>query len=165
MPTPACATSPTRRPSPANLYHYFSGKDEILFYCQDRALDRMLAAVGRARRLPTADARVQTVLTTHVLTLLDDVEGATAHLRWRHLRPSIGIESCASGDRYERALRRLVADGMADGSFASADAGLVTRAMLGSLNWSVTWYRRDGAWPPARVAEAMVAYLLAGLRP
>ena len=30
--------------SPANLYHYFKGKDEILFYCQDRALDRMLTA-------------------------------------------------------------------------------------------------------------------------
>ncbi|MFI5178930.1 MAG: helix-turn-helix domain-containing protein, partial [Vicinamibacterales bacterium] len=30
--------------SAANLYHYFRGKDEILFYCQDRALDRMLAA-------------------------------------------------------------------------------------------------------------------------
>ena len=29
--------------SPANLYHYFKGKDELLFYCQDRALDRMLA--------------------------------------------------------------------------------------------------------------------------
>ena len=32
--------------SPANLYHYFKGKDEILFYCQDRALDRMLAGVA-----------------------------------------------------------------------------------------------------------------------
>ena len=37
--------------SPANLYHYFRGKDEILFYCQDRALDRMLAAVALARRV------------------------------------------------------------------------------------------------------------------
>ena len=35
--------------SPANLYHYFRGKDEILFYCQDRALDRMLDAVTGAR--------------------------------------------------------------------------------------------------------------------
>ena len=33
--------------SPANLYHYFSGKDEILFFCQDRTLDRL---PGRGRR-------------------------------------------------------------------------------------------------------------------
>ena len=36
--------------SAANLYHYFDGKDELLFYCQDRALDRMLDAVAAARR-------------------------------------------------------------------------------------------------------------------
>ena len=33
--------------SVAHLYHHFSGKDEILFFCQDRSLDLMLAAVAR----------------------------------------------------------------------------------------------------------------------
>ena len=35
--------------SPANLYHYFRGKDEILFFCQDRSLDRLLEALAVAR--------------------------------------------------------------------------------------------------------------------
>src|SRR5207249_6076074 len=34
--------------SPGNLYHYFKGKDEILFFCQDRSLDRLLAALSDA---------------------------------------------------------------------------------------------------------------------
>ena len=34
--------------SPANLYHYFRGKDELLFFCQDRSLDRLLAALASA---------------------------------------------------------------------------------------------------------------------
>ena len=38
--------------SAANLYHYFDGKSELLFYCQNRAVDRMLDAVfTRARAL------------------------------------------------------------------------------------------------------------------
>jgi AcrR family transcriptional regulator len=31
--------------SPGNLYHYFKGKDEILYFCQDRWLDHMLDVV------------------------------------------------------------------------------------------------------------------------
>ena len=67
--------------SPANLYHYFRGKDEILFYCQDRAVDRMLAAVAEARRAtPSHEARLRQVLATHVRTLLDEIDGASAHV-------------------------------------------------------------------------------------
>src|SRR5947208_15683774 len=32
--------------SPANLYNYFRGKHDILFFCQDNSLDRM--KIGRA---------------------------------------------------------------------------------------------------------------------
>ena len=42
--------------SAANLYHYFDGKHELLFYCQDRALDRMLEAVAAARRASSSAA-------------------------------------------------------------------------------------------------------------
>src|SRR5213592_3187067 len=40
--------------SPANLYNYFQGKHEILFFCQDSSLDRMIAALERARRAKTS---------------------------------------------------------------------------------------------------------------
>src|SRR5215472_11926086 len=67
--------------SPANLYNYFQGKNDILFFCQDSSLDRMIAALDKARRgKATAAARLRLVIVSHLRCLLDEVEGSAAHL-------------------------------------------------------------------------------------
>src|SRR5438128_9735076 len=76
--------------SPGNLYHYFRGKDELLFFCQDRTLDRLLTALAAARidRRPHL-ARLRDLAVAHVLCLLDDVEGSAAHLEVDALPPRL----------------------------------------------------------------------------
>ena len=77
--------------SPGNLYHYFRGKDEILFFCQDRSLDRLLEALAAARsgRGPLG-LRLRDVAVAHVLCLLDEVEGSGAHFEVDALPPRLG---------------------------------------------------------------------------
>src|SRR3954453_4364553 len=76
--------------SPGNLYHYFRGKDEILFFCQDRSLDRLLAALTSAMRGRGALVqRLQQLAAAHVLCLLDEVEGSAAHLTVDDLPPRL----------------------------------------------------------------------------
>src|SRR6266545_4492133 len=43
--------------SPGNLYHYFRGKNELLFFCQDRTLDRLLEALSVAQKGSRKDQR------------------------------------------------------------------------------------------------------------
>jgi len=150
--------------SAANLYHYFGGKDEILYYCQDRALDQMLGAVGSRRRRvhPYAD-RLREILAAHVRTLLDDVEGATAHLQTESLPVALRRRIVAKRDRYEIAIRRLVSAGIEAGEFADVDAAVVTRAMLGALNWTVTWFRPDGPSSSDDIARTIARFLVRGI--
>jgi AcrR family transcriptional regulator len=150
--------------SAANLYHYFNGKHDLLFYCQDRALDRMLAAAASARRESRSAAdRLRLVLTAHLQTLLDEIEGATAHLQVDSLPPAMRNAIVRKRDRYEHALRRIVADGIASGELVDMDAALVARAMLGAMNWTVTWFRPEGPDTAAAVGDVISRFLVRGI--
>lgn len=150
--------------SAANLYHYFDGKHDLLFYCQDRALDRMIAATVTARRESTsATDRLRIVCTAHLQTLLDEIEGATAHLQIDSLPPRLRNKIVKKRDRYERALRKLIADGIAAGELVDSDPAIVTRAMLGAMNWTVTWFRPDGADTATAVGDVISRFLVRGV--
>jgi AcrR family transcriptional regulator len=150
--------------SVANLYHHFSGKDEILFFCQDRSLDLMLAAVAEARRLPGGPApRLRHVLRAHAGAVLDEVEGAVAHVATEALSDPLRRRIVAKRDRYEHALRDLVRACVSNGAGPSGDVAVLTRAMLGALNWTATWFRPEGERSADSVAETIATYLLRGL--
>jgi AcrR family transcriptional regulator len=142
--------------SPGNLYHYFSGKDEILLFCQERTLERMRAALDAARG--TAAERLRAVLRAHVHCMLDELEGATAHLDIEALPQKLRAAMIEKRDAYERAVRGIVAEAVPRG-----DAALITRAMLGAANWTARWYRPDGAQGPEEIAETLSDYLVKGL--
>ena len=149
--------------SVANLYHHFSGKDEILFFCQDRSLDLMLSAVADARRLPGGPApRLRHVLRAHAGAVLDEVEGAVAHVATEALSDPLRKRIVAKRDRYEHAVRDLVGACLASGA-ANSDVAVLTRAMLGALNWTATWFRPEGERSAAAVAETIASYLIRGL--
>lgn len=151
--------------SPANLYHYFSGKDEILFFCQERSLARLLEALTASRQAgASVTERLESVLRAHAAVVLGEVEGGAAHLAVDALSAPRRRQIVVKRDRYEHGVRRLVTQGIQRGEFVECDAAITTRAMLGALNSTATWFRPDGSRPAASVAETLAAYLVRGLR-
>ncbi|HZR26557.1 MAG TPA: TetR/AcrR family transcriptional regulator [Vicinamibacterales bacterium] len=138
--------------SPGNLYHYFAGKDELLYFCQSRSLDRMLDALARARTDRGAmRSRLHDLAVAHVLCVIDEVDGSAAHLEVHALPPRLRAAIVRKRDTYERGVRALIGDAIA------------TRAFLGALNWTAYWYRPDGPLPASVVATQVADFAVAGL--
>lgn len=150
--------------SPANLYNYFEGKHEILFFCQDNSLDRMIGALEKVRRMRAIAAeKLRLVIVSHLRCVLDEVEGSAAHLLTSALPSRLQRRLIAKRDRYEEGVRQLIAAGVRSGEFVSCDPTLTACAILGALNWSVRWFSPEGRLTPAEIADGFADYLMRGL--
>ena len=111
------------------------------------------AVNAKVKRLADNDPSFEAVLA-------QEPDLVTAMFEW-HVGPN-GI--VAKRDRYERAVRELVDACVTYGARRNGDVAVLTRAMLGALNWTATWFRPDGEQPAAAVADTIASYLIRGLK-
>jgi AcrR family transcriptional regulator len=150
--------------SPANLYNYFRGKDEILFFCQDSALDRLIGNLEKTRRAKSsATEKLSIVIAFHLHCVLDEVEGSAAHLLTNSIPHHLQKRLLMKRDRYEQGVRQLIATGIRSSEFLPTDPALATRAILGALNSTVLWFSPHGPLSADSVAENFATYLIRGL--
>lgn len=150
--------------SPGNLYYYFRNKAELVYYCQAQALDRMLAeSLASADSSEPAARRLKHVITAHLEATLNEIDGASAHTDVESLTPALRRRITAKRDLYESTVRGIVADGVRRREFRSCDPALVTRALLGALNWTSRWYDPGGRLTAGDLADEFGDYLIKGL--
>jgi len=151
--------------SPANLYNYFRGKDEILFFCQDNALDRLIANFEKTRRTRTQSAseKLRSIICFHLHCVLDEVEGSAAHLLTSSIPSHLQKRLLTKRDCYEQGVRHLIAGGVRSGEFLPTDSALAARAILGALNSTIPWFSPQGPLTTEELAENFATYLIRGL--
>jgi AcrR family transcriptional regulator len=150
--------------SPANLYHYFASKEELLFFAQDRALDRLLGAleVARTARGPVPE-RLRAFAVEHVRCLIDDAEGSAAHFEFSALSPELRARIDAKRTTYKDGIRSLIALGIRRGELRRCDPTLAMRGFAGALIWTSHWYRPDLPHSAEEVAQQIADFAVAGL--
>jgi hypothetical protein len=65
----------------------------------------------------------------------------------------------------DHGIRRLIREGVQDGSIQPCDPKMTAFALAGALNWIAHWYREDRSLTGAQIAEAFVTIFEGGLRP
>ncbi len=139
---------------PGSVYYHFESKEALLSAVYEHGIDRATAALNEAiaaKRDPWD--RLEAAAATHLRLLVSDGSLAAVVSEKPNQPGAARAELVRQRDRYEAVFRRLIA---AVPLPAGVKSGPFRLALLGSLNWSLTWFRPDGD-PPEIVARDLFA--------
>jgi len=145
------------------LYHYFPDKEAILYACHRESLAELSRILAGARARESPPERLAYVIREHVRVMTDTLEGSPLAFEVTALAPDHQREVIAARDKYERALRRMLQDGVAAGDFRPTNPKTAVFAILGAINWIARWYRPDGALQADELGAEFAEHLLGGL--
>ncbi|MFN8513549.1 MAG: TetR/AcrR family transcriptional regulator [Thermomicrobiales bacterium] len=149
-----------------SLYAHISSKEEVLWALVSGAAGRFFeAARPIAASDAPADERLRRMIAGHVGVVAGAIEQAAVFLfDWKHLSAPHREAIAAQRDEYERLFRTVIAEGIADGTFAPADPKLAATMVLSALNGVATWYHRAGPVGAEQLAAQYADLLLGGLQ-
>jgi AcrR family transcriptional regulator len=151
----------------ASLYHHVASKQEILLELLDRGLDvvtERLAAVLVQPLSPEEKLRQAIASYLGAISEHRDLAGVLL-LEYRSLEPALQARHIPRRDRFERLWRDLISEGLAAGAFTCEDPVIAARALLGIMNWTITWYRPEGSLSVEEITREFANLFLQGLQP
>ncbi len=149
----------------ASLYHHVTSKQEILLEILDRALQLLLDRISAItdQNIP-ADKKLRLMIREYLLILVENIDLATVLLfEHRALERRQHARHVPNRDEFESLWKDVISAGVSKKLFKCDDPGLTVRALLGLLNWTITWYRPDGDKSIEEIADNYSSLLLNGL--
>jgi AcrR family transcriptional regulator len=150
----------------ASLYHHVSGKQEILVDILDRALDLLIEdieAVAKSEIKP--EEKVRQAMQAYVGRLTEDTDLAAVLMQeHRSLADDLHAAHIDRRDRLESIWREILREGTKSGDFRPTDEVITTFAILGVLNWMISWYQPGGRLSAEEIANQFGDIFLIGLR-
>ena len=149
----------------ASLYHHVSSKQEILLALLDRALEMLSELIGdiAARDIPS-DQKLRQMIRAY-LTALSNNADLTAVLLFEHrsLDKKTHVRHVPQRDKFEGLWRNVIEEGVKKKVFECKDTGMSVRALMGVMNWTLTWYRPSGDKSMEEIADGYADLFFNGL--
>jgi AcrR family transcriptional regulator len=149
-----------------SLYHYISGKEDLLVKVFERAMGTLLEDVERiasdASLSPGAQLRL--IVEAHVQAVSDNLDALTVYLHeFRALAGAPLARVRAQRERYTQLVSQIVSRGVQAGEFATPEVSIVTLGLIGMCNWVCQWYRPGGRLDARQIGGFFADLLLDGL--
>lgn len=149
----------------ASLYHHVSSKQDILLALLERALGLLtehIAAIA-SLELP-ADKKLRRMIAAYLKALADNSDlSAVLLFEHRSLDKKSHARHVPQRDKFEGLWRGVLNDGVRTKLFDCPDTGMAVRALMGVMNWSLTWYHPNGDKSIEQIADEYADLLFHGL--
>ncbi len=148
------------------LYYYVENKEQLLFECFCAGLEPVRAAFRDARAShQDARTRLHGALLGYAKAIASEFGWCMVRAEDQDLSDTMRAHVKALKSEIDQDIRRLLREGMADGSIGECDPKMTAFALAGALNWIAHWYRDSQSQSAAQIAAAFVALFENGLRP
>jgi AcrR family transcriptional regulator len=148
-----------------SLYHYVDSKQDILYALLDEALSMILERLRAVVSLDlTPDQKIRQAMRAYFSFLAENPSlSSVLLLEYRSLEPDYKKQHIPLRDQVDQIWREILEEGNQLGIFDAPEPGLISKALLGVLNWTITWYREDGPLSAEQIADQFTDLFFAGL--
>ena len=148
------------------VYYYVSNKEQLLFECFVAGIESIRAAFREVRALEApARERLRAVLRHYGEAVASEFGWCMVRAEDQDLSPDMSAHIKAMKSEIDQGIRRLLREGIQDGSIHPCDPKMTAFALAGALNWIAHWYRQSQSMNGAQIAEAFIAVFESGLEP
>ena len=146
------------------LYYYVKNKDEILLQCVSKGLTMMLEGIDASRAAGgKAIDQLMTCMQVYARIVTMDFGMCLIRVGDEQLPPESRKELRRLKSAIDQEFRRLVAEGVAEGSLQPCDPKMTAFVIAGALSWIGRWYQPGGEYTPEQVAQQCIATLCEGV--
>ncbi|GAB4568325.1 MAG: TetR/AcrR family transcriptional regulator [Anaerolineales bacterium] len=149
----------------ASLYHHVESKQEILLALLDRALGMLTEHISTISSQNTpSDQKLRLMIRGYLSGLAENAD-LTSVLLFEHrsLDKKSHARHVPHRDKFEKLWRDVLDEGVEKEIFELKDTGLATRAIMGTLNWTLTWYHPNGPKSIEQIADEYSDFILKGM--
>jgi AcrR family transcriptional regulator len=139
------------------IYHYVSNKEQILFECFRTGLDRIRAVFDdiRGSEAPARE-RLLAVVRRYAEAVTSEYGWCMVRAEDQDLSPEMSRRIKMLKAEIDQGMRRLIREGIADGSIRACDPKMAAFALAGALNWIAHWYRDDDSLTAGEIADRFI---------
>lgn len=146
------------------LYYYVKNKDEILLQCVSKGLEMMLEGIAASRAAGgQAIDQLMTCMQVYARIVTQDFGMCLIRVGDEQVPPESRKELRRLKSAIDQEFRRLVAEGVAEGSIQPCDPKITAFVIAGALSWIGRWYQPGGEYTAEQVAQQCIATLCGGV--